>query len=411
MSMMTAWQLWACALLIGQCMSLEYLRFIDVDDHLRIQARLRELGLPPQQCPRRHLRLDQYGWAETRMEMLRDTSLRVDPIVLRGSWNDCTAPQVRPYPLFPLDKAYRNLMLDRPPPDIVKANIERATAGEMSTVDEVVAKAMAWLERAGSLPLHDNELVLLASNFHKSSLGIILHYTMSVTDFGEWDEDFLRSQDDQRVTQYAALQLLMDREFHARGQALLRSHLSFQARKKESEEYTTDINHEIWASMTRFMDKQGLLGRVIFASEDEWVRRYNHDLAVLRAELYRNFRGISTAIPEPMIIEVMEPVVDAAERGSARHICSGVVERDHGFGIFLGDEEEGIRDEFGPLRDTVIFRLAYGRWRALSLAQRATYIAAALRSPGEDWRRCWTESSICLDANEPMFELKIEAHY
>jgi hypothetical protein len=60
--------------------------------------------------------------------------------------------------------AKRNKALKRPPLGLVHANTKSATNGELTTVDELVAKAHADSER-----LNEAEWNLLADNFHTNA--------------------------------------------------------------------------------------------------------------------------------------------------------------------------------------------------------------------------------------------------
>ena len=60
-----------------------------------------------------------------------------------------------------LTEAERNVILLRPPPEVVRENIQRATGGTLSTVDELYAKA-----RADLTSLSIEELRLVAWGFH-----------------------------------------------------------------------------------------------------------------------------------------------------------------------------------------------------------------------------------------------------
>jgi hypothetical protein len=60
-----------------------------------------------------------------------------------------------------LTESERYKVMDRPPPNVVRARIEVASNGELSTVAELVAKAT--LDASG---LNDAELYLMSNNFH-----------------------------------------------------------------------------------------------------------------------------------------------------------------------------------------------------------------------------------------------------
>lgn len=79
----------------------------------------------------------------------------------------CRAP---PYPLFPLPEVHRNKLLMRPPPEVVRANIQIATGGLLSTVDEIVQRVNANLNDLGVLG--DDVLTLLATNFREPEAGL-----------------------------------------------------------------------------------------------------------------------------------------------------------------------------------------------------------------------------------------------
>ncbi|CZR62574.1 uncharacterized protein PAC_12471 [Phialocephala subalpina] len=70
-----------------------------------------------------------------------------------------------------LSDAERNDVKGLPSPDVVRANIERATNGKMSTVDEILSKA-----RLDVRSLSKDEIDLIANNFHESSSGFMSNY-------------------------------------------------------------------------------------------------------------------------------------------------------------------------------------------------------------------------------------------
>lgn len=66
-----------------------------------------------------------------------------------------------------LTESERYKVMDRPPPDVVRARIELASNGELSTVAELVAKAT--LDASG---LNDAELHLMGNNFHYETVEV-----------------------------------------------------------------------------------------------------------------------------------------------------------------------------------------------------------------------------------------------
>ena len=58
-----------------------------------------------------------------------------------------------------------NVVLSRPPPDVVRAAIERATGGTLHTPEELYAKAREILQNGGTGTLNDEEVGLMALNF------------------------------------------------------------------------------------------------------------------------------------------------------------------------------------------------------------------------------------------------------
>ena len=66
-----------------------------------------------------------------------------------------------------LTEVERYWVLDRPPPDVVRARIELASNGELSTVAELVVKATP--DASG---LNNTELYLMANNFHEAALEV-----------------------------------------------------------------------------------------------------------------------------------------------------------------------------------------------------------------------------------------------
>ena len=63
-----------------------------------------------------------------------------------------------------LSESERNEILGRPPPDIVRMNIEHASQGRMTTTTELIAKAFSGIET-----LNKDELMLLANNFSQTT--------------------------------------------------------------------------------------------------------------------------------------------------------------------------------------------------------------------------------------------------
>jgi hypothetical protein len=63
------------------------------------------------------------------------------------------------------EEIYRVLLM--PPPDVVRANIQHATSGRLSTVEELFAKARKALDRGQfEILLNDDEIELLVFGFH-----------------------------------------------------------------------------------------------------------------------------------------------------------------------------------------------------------------------------------------------------
>lgn len=191
----------------------------------------------------------------------------------------CDAP---PYPYFSLSDERRNELLLRPPPDVLRANIERATNGELATVGELVERVNANIGNLAAVS--DNELTLLATNFREPEAGLVAKFRCGPRKYGVWPEDLLVSQDEQRALVAAFIYVQNDDGYFARRNATLQKLV-----QEHNAKFMQQCKADTARGTGRFKAKVEQLDLEVILSEAEWLARYEEYVAVLRADLVSNF--------------------------------------------------------------------------------------------------------------------------
>ncbi|OIW30897.1 hypothetical protein CONLIGDRAFT_630803 [Coniochaeta ligniaria NRRL 30616] len=360
----------AILLLITPTLAVHLLRIVNLDEYVE-----RRRYQPPEELPVIRLDPESVEHFQFWMNRLLDRSLAiVGPCRPAGNMSSyyCSAPA---YPLFPLSDTYRNSLLLRPPPDEVRAHIEQASKGELSTVDELVAKVIANIENLDVL--NDDEVALLATNFAVPEAGVTVAMGCGPFYYSGWHEDMLVPQDERRALLAAFLYAVSDEGYVARREAALEE--AFRVRIEEIERESEQLKQwkeqcdaVVYRGGHLFIDKVDALDNEVLIPEAEWVARYNEYLAALRAELYgavpRGVRGWNQMRPS------IEELVDVTEKVvSDDLVCRYVAADEPGFIRFLYEILEEMRGEYQGLRDGVLRRLAYRRWKMLPLEEQAAY--------------------------------------
>ncbi|KAI0384012.1 hypothetical protein F5Y04DRAFT_234072 [Hypomontagnella monticulosa] len=356
----------AALLLIGPALSMHMMTLISIPEFIG-----RRLSQPEDDFTIFRLNSDSLKHFQYWRNRLTDRSLQVvGPC--RLAEDDPHVCSVAPYPLFPMPDSYRNALIQRPSPDIVRANIEQATNGELSTVDELVEKANTNLENLNALS--DDELTLLATNFREPKAGLALevgcgpiNYMINGTG---WPEDQLLSQDEQRALLAGFLYVLGDSKYLARRDEELKEYV--RKHTKPREERVQECKVSVSGGTGRFRERVEQLDAEVVISETEWLARYQEYLAALEAELYSMVPG------GPKEWDSIKPEIDeilsAAEAISDRMICKRIPMEEPGFSRFLEERGDVIRRESPKLPPGIVRRLAYRRWKALSSEERSAYI-------------------------------------
>ncbi len=178
-------------LLLCPALALESVRILDLAEYNRRQSSRVEQGLHLLELVQIKPDLESLQHIRIQLERLADLSLPVTPFLYPCHSclpDQCKAHQVRPYPLLPLAVSYRDAMLGRPPLEVARANIEAATEGELSTVGELVTRVIGSLDHLHAL--RDDELTVLASNFHTSKTGWVLGVQSLAMDYGSGTKTF-----------------------------------------------------------------------------------------------------------------------------------------------------------------------------------------------------------------------------
>jgi len=278
-----------------------------------------------------------------------------------------------PYPLLPLRDSERNALLGRPSPDIVRINIEQATRNELSTVGDLVEKVIANLENFGNLnAMSDDELTLLGSNFHHSKPGWFTGKECALFDDGPWTEDLLMSQDEQRALVAGFLYVFRDPGYRGRQVEALREEIrGFVQRRDLMFDELMEITKTELGLFTKGMIR---LDEEEVIIEEEWLARYDEYVTALR----KGLQSLASAGAKTQNIvgpqfETLITVATTAEDAVEGMVCSRVPLKDPAFVLFLIDQEDGIQQKFQQIRQGILYKLAYFRWKALSVEEQAVW--------------------------------------
>ncbi len=345
--------------LLCPALALESARILNFAEYERSQSARVEQGLHHLEPIQITLEPESQQHIRIGIERLADLSRPVTPFICpcRSCFPDqCKAPPVRPYPLLPLEASYRNAMQGRPPLEVVRANIEAATEGELSTVEELVARVLGKLDQLDTL--RDDELTVLVSNFRTSQTSWVLGIQSLAMDYEEWDEDFLVPQDEQRALRAVFLHVLGDAGYRERGQRAVREFGVML--QKQLNKY---VEANVQATTGKFIRRVAKLGTEVLITEEEWVARYDEYVAAMRATLHRI---ATSAMAQPRdIMPSLETLVAATEDYMDQCICESLPQEKAGFTDFLIKEEEKILEKFPHLRKSIFHKVAYHRWRVL----------------------------------------------
>lgn len=287
----------------------------------------------------------------------------------------CQAPQLHPYPLFPLSERARNTLLGRPSPDIVRTNIERATDGELSTISEIVEKLNANIRNL--TVMSDDEMMLLASNFHHSKAAWTIDKYCRILDCGPWSEDLLISQDEQRALTAGFLYVYCDQGYRERREDALREEIR-QYVKQRLEQSLTVCKKDTDVVLDLFIERVTRLEAEAVITEEEWLAQYEEYLAALRVGLQdiASFRLLESP---HTIGPLMETLIATAEDVVDRVIYSNVPLREAGFRLFIAESETRSPRKSQGVRKGMQYRLIYYRWKGLSVEEKLPYIRTNVR--------------------------------
>ena len=342
----------AIFLLISQALAVHLMKIIDVAEYVE-----RRVSQPEENLSL--LRVD----AKPQKAIIRQLNLLMDNSrQVVGPCHDldgvCDAP---PYPLFPFSDGYRNALLQRPPPDVVRANIEKATNGELSTVKELVERVNVNL-RNGSLHfVSDNELTLLATNFAEPEAGFVVRVACGPAKYDVWAEDLLVSQDEQRALLAGWLYAMGDDMYLSRRNAAEQQH---QDRLGVDSSCGDECKSSVDVGLYRFLARVEQLDAEVVVTETEWLAWYDEYVAALRAFLWNMVP--SQAYESEDISASLENLISAAEDQADVIIEGHVPSEEPGYRRFLAETRRAIEHEFPEFRPGMVQRLAYRRWKMLS---------------------------------------------
>lgn len=277
--------------------------------------------------------------------------------------HECKAPT---FPLFPLPDYYRNALLGRPPPDIVRANIEQATKRELSSVDELIEAVNANLHNLDVLG--DDSLALLATNFREPEAGLAVRVGCGPINYGEWPEDLLVSQDEQRALTAGFLYALGDPGYLGRRDAELQQYIKHHVKPRQEEQCQADVR----GGANQFRERVKQLDTEVLIPEAEWLARYNEYVAALRAELYGMVSGSKQGWDH--FTPKIEDIVSVSEDIVGEMVEEGIPMAEMGFIRFLDENYDEIRREFQELHPGIVRRVAYRRWKTLPQESQAAYL-------------------------------------
>lgn len=368
----------ATLLLLGHALAVHLMKIISIDEYVERKLSQPEDDFPlfaPDRADAKHIEYWNHRLTHPFLQVVGPCRPPGDPSKLV-----CAAP---PYPLFPLSEGDRNAVLMRPEPDVVRENIERATGGRLSTVDELVS----WVnERVGDLgALSDDVVTLLSTNFAVAEAGVTVgvgcgRAALEIFSYSGWHEDMLVSQDEQRAMLAGWLVAFGDPSFTARRIAALGRHLEERGFREAPRPGMEEYKASVRTGAGRFRDRVERLDAEVLLSEAEWLARYDEYLAALRAEVYgvvlRAYGGWGHMNPKlEGLIPKIENIVSITEgEVSDEMICRSVPKEEPGFVRFLYEKLDGLRVEFPERRDGVLRRIAYRRWKTLSPESQAAYV-------------------------------------
>lgn len=295
---------------------------------------------------------------------LTDTSLPVvGPCrIAKSGPHECIAP---PLTAFPWSDSHRNKLLMRPPPDIVRANIQQASNGRLSTVEELVEIVNANLEDLSVLS--DDELTLLGTNFAEPKAGLTVTVGCGPIHCDGWHEDLLVSQDEQRALAAGFLHAISDDGFFARRSAALHQAMQDLGYVHDPEPADEECEPRLRGAEDRFIDRVERLNAEVIISETEWLARYEEYVAALRAGIYAVAAG--RVRDWEYIRQSLEYVVCAVEDIVEEMIERSIPMVELGFIRFLEENENVIRWELRELRQGIARRVAYRRWKMLKFGE------------------------------------------
>ncbi|KAB5536319.1 hypothetical protein GE09DRAFT_1142161 [Coniochaeta sp. 2T2.1] len=345
--------------------ALHLIYLISVEEYLE-----RRTAGPEREIPLFGMDAEQHGHIKTWQKRLLDLSTPpVGPCRLSPWESICLPP---PYPLFPVvPDTWRNPVILRSPPDVVREYIEKATDGELSTVDELVGKALANL---GDLSvLRDNEITLLATNFRWFKTELTFQIGCGPRWYeGGWSEDLLISEDEQRALLAGFLHAIGDEGYIARQHAALQRHIQRRFEPDMRKDIVQQCKAVTQSGAALFQARVAKLDLEVLLSEEEWLARYDEYVAALRAELYAMLPRGSWDFGS--LRPALEKIISMAEDMVEERMDANIPKEEPGFCRFLEMEQGDSLSKFPGLRHGVARRLMYWRWKTLAPEIQANYV-------------------------------------
>lgn len=305
--MIRIWLLYTLLLLLTQVLSLSYVKILSYDKFVEmVTARARD-GKSPGRLVSWRLDSESLHAVEHLQQEISSGSWSMSGCSDEQLELQCKAPRTKPHPNLPLTAAERNALLQRPSPEVVRANIQSATRGELSEVCELVERVIDNVHNLDAL--RDDELAVMASNFHNATTGWVLSSQDLEIDFQEWPTDMLLPEDEARALMASFLHVLTNAEYRDRGEQEI---FDWYEREVKPEEVCVTCHADVMEVVERFLYDVAELNKEVLLSESAWIERYEWHVAKLRASFYARARGIP-GDPIDGSIASIEEIVSAAE--------------------------------------------------------------------------------------------------
>ena len=199
-------------------------------------------------------------------------------------------------------------------------------------------------------------------------------------DDGPWTEDLLMSQDEQRALAAGFLYVFRDPGYRARQVEALREEI-WRYVQRRGRVYN-ELMEATMAEIGLFTEGVKRLDEEAVIIEEEWIARYDEYVTALRVGLQSIADTGGRKTQDIIGIRFDTTVCTSAEAAVEKMICSRVPLTEPAFLLFLTEQEGGIQQKFQQIRQCLLYKLAYFRWKALSAEEQAPWHRRASTLPG-----------------------------